>query len=131
MIASTLVTIVSLVNLLVISAMLFLIWKEIRGSRMSRLSEKEPFGSAGNRILERIQKLESLKGDFKPAAEEATASAPHAPVNRISLAIEKINRGVPADQIGRELGYSRSEMGILLASARHGKAAKENVLNPL
>jgi len=132
MFSSTLTLIVALLNLIVISGMLYLILKEIRGQKQVE-SKPEPSRDISDlEIIERLAKLErSSREQIEPNEPAAPKPDASLPANRISVAMEKLNRGMSAEQVGKDLGYSRSEMGIILASIRHGRTTADNAIKTL
>ena len=122
---SLIVALVSGVNLVAVCGMFILFLRELgkRGDGRNRNMENGNLESLNNKILDKFSKLEARLNEF-PRASNESESRTHEinkPVDRINLAIEKLNRGIAPDTVREELGYSRSEMGILLASAKLGR----------
>ncbi|MEE9554259.1 MAG: hypothetical protein V3W18_08180 [candidate division Zixibacteria bacterium] len=121
---SVLITIIATLNLIVVFMMFLLLGKELRKRDNHNSADTENFRSANNAILEKIGKLEKQIGEQIQEKPRFAEREVNTPANRVKTALEKLNSGISPDLVCRDLGYSRSEMGILLASARHGKTVE-------
>ena len=71
-----------------------------------------------NDLLERIQRIEWNNPVQVSANYEMSKPAqPDPGINRINSVIQKIQNGMDPDEIRKENGYSKSEMGLILATA--------------
>jgi len=113
------VTLVSIVNLALVGGMFFLVWRELGKREQGRILENNSPKSVNSELLERFERLETRLNEHRPAGNDPARSGGSA--DRMKLAIEKLNRGLSPDLVCRELGYSRSEMSIIRASAGLGR----------
>ena len=119
---NVLITVIVVLNLIVISMMFLLLWREMKRRDGYNSAGTDQARSMNNVILEKIGKLDKRIDEQIHEKPRFAMPGSNTPENRIKTALEKLNRGISPDVVCRELGYSRSEIGILLASARHGKA---------
>lgn len=124
---SILILAISLINLVMVSALLYGFMKNSKALRDFSGERYRHLDAYFNDMLERIQRIE---GDH-PVQALAKFDSPDRKVtnpvpNRIKSAIEKIREGADPEEIRREHGYSGSEMGIIMATAGLDTPASTN-----
>lgn len=127
-----LVLAISALNLLIISGMFLLLLYDSRNRGKATAEDRQSLYQLQSKLLEKIKIIEQLH--FPPSVNEQKSdhiAAPGPSENRIKAAKERLNSGIAPDIVGRECGYSRSEMGIILASARLNSLAPGQSAEPL
>jgi hypothetical protein len=109
---------ISALNLLVVSGMFFFFRRDAKNRDRTAAEDRQSLYLLQSKLLEKIKGIE---GAHQPRSagqwKSDPVAAPGPGQNRIKTAIDKLNSGIAPDMVGRECGYSRSEMGIILASA--------------
>lgn len=114
--------IMTTVNFMILLAVCYFLLAENIRRQKQLAADRERFNCA---LATMSEKLASIPQNLRPtsvASEIPTApkSAP-GPRSQVQIALHKLNSGENPDDVARELGYSRSEMSILAASAKRGK----------
>lgn len=127
-----LVLAISALNLLVVSGMFLLLLYDSRNRSKATAEDRQSLYQLQSKLLEKIKIIEQLH--FPPSVSEQkfdSTAAPGPGENRIKAAVDRLNSGIAPDIVGRECGYSGSEMGIILASARLNNPAPGRASAPL
>lgn len=127
-----LVLAISALNLLVVSGMFLLLLYDSKNRSKATAEDRQSLYQLQSKLLEKIKIIEQLH--FPPSASEQkfdSTAAPGPGKNRIKAALDRLDSGIAPDIVGRECGYSRSEMGIILASARLNNPAPGRASAPL
>ena len=106
-------------NFILTIFLLVIVLRENNRRKQLLSEERENFYSALNSLSEKLNKVEAAP--LRPAVPKLPKEiAPAAPDgrNQVKIAIQKLKLGRDPESVGKELGLSRSEMGILMASAR-------------
>lgn len=123
---------ISALNLLVVSGMFFLFWRNAKKRERTTAGDRQSLYLLQSKLLEKIKGIEQAHPPLPAGEWRSDPVAVSAPgQNRIKTAIDKLNSGITPDIVGRECGYSRSEMGILLASATLNSPAPGQSSAPL
>lgn len=109
----------ALFNLLIVSALLYYFRSDARWHKEFLEMEGEANRLFHADISDRIKRIEQL---FLTSHENNAKLKPLISTppekNRIESAMRRLQDGYAPDEVGREYGYSRSEMGIIAATAR-------------
>jgi|GEM_PF-6973614 len=109
---------VSSFNLMVASALLYFLVKNHAALRNLSNEKYKHFDRYIGDLLERIQRVERNHPVQAMANIDICDRDRLDPgMNRIESVLEKLRDGGHLDEIRREHGYSRSEMGLIMASA--------------
>lgn len=123
---------ISALNLLAVSGMFILLLYDSRNRGKASAEDRQSLYQLQSKLLEKIKIIEQLHFPSSVSKQKFDSSAAPGPgENRIEAALDKLNTGIAPDIVGRECGYSRSEMGIILASARLNNLAKGQPSTPL
>lgn len=126
------VLMISALNLLVVSGMFLLFWRDAKNRERTAAEDRQSLYLLQSKLLEKIKGIERAHPSRPPGEWKSDpVAAPGPGQNRIKTAIDKLNSGVTPDIVGRECGYSRSEMGIILASANLNSKAPGRSSAPL
>ncbi len=125
---STIVTsIVSLANLAVMAILLraYMRDSKAKSSQQDNQRVQQPERDYSD-LLSRLTMLEEREIATDLPQTEKEQPQPEATVeNRIAGALQMLQMGESPEEVGREYGYSQSEMGILLATARRSAEIAE------
>jgi hypothetical protein len=123
---------ISILNLLVVSGMFLLFWRDAKKRESTAAEDRQSLYLLQLKLMEKIKGIERENPPRSAGKWESDpVAAPRPGRNRIKTAIDKLNSGITADIVGRECGYSRSEMGIILASAMLNSPAPGQSSAPL
>lgn len=123
---------ISALNLLVVSGMFLLLRHDAKNRERTTAEDRQSLYLLQSKLLEKIRGIEQARPPLSASEREFDpVCAPASSRNRIKTAIDKLNSGIAADVVGRECGYSMSEMGIILASATLNSLAPGQSSPPL
>jgi hypothetical protein len=113
------ITVITSLNLCLSSAIAWLIFNENRRRRQLLAKDRENFHSALSTLGERLQSLANAHREPTelPVSENKKPS-PAEGREQVRLALQRLKMGQDPQEVCREMGYSRSEMGFLEASAK-------------
>jgi len=109
---------VSFFNLIVASTLLYFLIKNYGAVRNLSNEKYKHLDRYFSDLLERIQRIER-NHPVQAMANIDTGHREHldSGSNRIKSVLEKLRDGSNPDEVRREHGYSKSEMGLIMASA--------------
>lgn len=123
---------ISVLNLLVVSGMFLLLFHDSKKRGKTAAEDRQSLYLLQSKLLEKLKGIEQARSPLSPGERGFDPiAAPGPGKNRIKAAIDKLNSGIAPDIVGRECGYSRSEMGIIRASARRNSLASGQPSTPL
>ncbi len=118
MFVEVIVAAISLINLIIVSVLMYSVIKRLEAFKYGAENTDGRAERYYHDLLERIRRIEE---DYPAQAlaivEEPVLDTAGAGTNRIKSAVKKIREGDTPEDVRREFGYSRSEIGIILASA--------------
>ena len=123
---------ISALNLLIVSGMFLLLRHDAKNREKTTAEDRQSLYLLQSKLLERIKGIEQVHPPLSESEQKFDpVAAPGPGRNRIKAATDKLNSGIAPDIVGRECGYSRSEMGIILASAKLNSLAPDQSSAPL
>ncbi len=123
---------ISALNLLVVSGMFLLLRHDAKNREKTTAEDRQSLYLLQSKLLERMKGIEQVRPPLSVSEQKFDPlAAPGPGRNRIKAAMGKLNSGIAPDIVGRECGYSRSEMGIILASAKLNSLAPDQSSAPL
>lgn len=119
-------------NLLVVSGMFLLLRYDAINREKTTAEDRKSLYLLQSKLLDKIKGIEQAHPTLSVSEQKFDPVAVPGPSeNRIKTAMDKLNSGIAPDVVGRECGYSGSEMGIILASARLNSLAPGQSSGPL
>jgi hypothetical protein len=123
---------ISALNLLVISGMFLLLLYDSRNRGKATAEDRQSSYLFQSKLLEKMKGIEQAHLSLSVNEQKSDhVAAPGPSENRIKAAKDRLNSGIAPDIVGRECGYSGSEMGIILASAGLNSLAPGQSAGPL
>lgn len=121
---------ISVLNILVVSTLLIVLMKYLKANNNSNAASGDGAEQYYDDLLERIKRIEKENPSKVLAKfENQDLNIINAGTNRIKSAVKRLREGSPPDRVRQEFGYSRSEIGIIMASA--GLKSELNDIQPL
>lgn len=121
---------ISVLNIIVVSTLLIVVVKYLKANNNSNAASGDGAEQYYDDLLERIKRIEKENPSKVLAKfENQDLNIINAGTNRIKSAVKRLREGSPPDRVRQEFGYSRSEIGIIMASA--GLKSELNDIQPL
>ena len=121
---------ISVLNIIVVSTLLFVFMKYFKANNNSTTVSDDRAERYYDDLMERIKRIEKENPSKVLAKfENQDLNIINAGTNRIKSAVKRLREGSPPDKVRKEFGYSRSEIGIIKASA--GLKSELNDIRPL
>lgn len=121
---------ISVLNILVVSTLLIVLMKYLKANNNSNVASEDRAEQYYDDLLERINRIEKENPSKVLAKfENQDLNIINAGTNRIESAVKRLREGNSPDKVRQEFGYSRSEIGIIMASA--GLKSELNDIRPL
>ena len=106
-------------NFILMIFLLVIILRENNRRKQLLAEDRESFYSTLTSLSEKLKGIEAIPiRPVIPEPQRKTVAAEPEGRNQVKVAIQKLKLGRDPESVGKELGLSRSEMGILMASAR-------------
>jgi hypothetical protein len=109
--------VISSFNLVLTFAMAYFILKESWQRQKLLSKDRDVFHSTLSLLTDKLRAIEGILHKPVEATFAAPKPIPGEPREQLRIALQKLRKGEDPELIGKEMGYSRSEMGLLQASA--------------
>ena len=109
---------ISVLNIIVVSTLLIVMMKYLKANNISNAAPDGRAEQHYDDLLDRIKRIEQDNPSKVLAKfENQDLKIINEGTNRIKSAVKKLREGSSLDTVRKEFGYSRSEIGLIMASA--------------
>ncbi len=123
----TIIAVMSIINAALLSAILYIFVTESKKHQKLIAEDRQNLYSSISGLTDKVKKI--FKAPEPHYSNEMTAQtiSPNIGLSRAEMVVQRLKGGASPEQVSRELGFSRSEIGIIMATAKTSNKNHETV----